>query len=399
MKRNLVWMLALMMMSLYAHAAAELIIAAAADLHANPVIRGTTFVNPLEPIHMQIVDAFLWDAVQQDADVLLLLGDITNQGRHAQHEALLARLKEAEEAGVRVLVLPGNHDIGEVDTEQFAALYADFGYAEAFSRDSSSLSYSVLLEDHLLLMLDTGGYGGQQLTARLSDSTLTWMQGQLERARVEGWQVIAAGHYPLCTEQACAFLGKEKALELFEAYGVGLYLCGHLHKRCVAVQGGLTELVVDQTIAYPCSYALLTADGEGGYRYQPRQIAVSQWAAHAGQNDPNLADFDAYQTQLEHERCRSIVQLLKRDRAVSPEEQQLAEDFFWQMMDARAHGTLSRCADALKGHPGCDILVEMAEGTIYHRWIPAVLADAVPFTAGFAIEDGRLRETGGEQVP
>ena len=49
-----------------------------------------------------------------------------------------------------------------------------------------------------------------------------------------------------------------------------------------------------------------------------------------------------------------------------------------------------RYAEALKAHPGCDILIRMAEGTIYHRWVPEVLDDAVPFTAGFVMEDGQI---------
>lgn len=397
MRRSLAWILYLLPMLLVGQAAAQVTIAATADLHVNPVVRGTSFVNPLEPIHMQITDAFLWDAAQQGADVVLLLGDNTNQGRLAQHQALIPLLQKAEEAGCRVLVLPGNHDIGEVSAQQFAELYADFGYEEAYSRDPSSLSYSVLLGDHLLLMLDTGGYASRNQTAELTQQTLTWMRSQLELAQRKGWPVMAAGHYPLITEQACEFIGKEEALRLFEAYGVQLYLSGHLHKRCVTLRDGLTELVVDQAVAYPCAYALLTADDEGGYRYQPRSIAMSQWAGLTGQSDPNLAHFDAYQTRLERERYRNIVQQLKRDSGVTPKEQQLAEDFFWSMMDARAQGTLSRYADALSVHPGCEIMIRLAEGTIYHRWIPAVLADAVPYTAGFVLTDGEIRATDEEE--
>lgn len=393
MKRRLAGILYLLLMLLSEHAAAQVTIAATADLHVNPVIRGTSFVNPLEPIHLQITDAFLWDAALQEADVILLLGDNTNQGRLAQHQALIPKLQEAEEAGCRVLVLPGNHDIGEVSAQQFAGLYADFGYEEAYSRDPSSLSYSVLLGDHLLLMLDTGGYDSRNQTAQLTQQTLAWMQSQLELAQRKGWSVMAAGHYPLITEQTCEFIGKEEALRLFEAYGVQMYLGGHLHKRCVTLRGGLIELVVDQAVAYPCAYALLTADDEGGYRYQPRSIAMSQWASYTGQNDPNLVYFDAYQTQLERERYRNIVRQLGKNSEVSPEEQQLAEDFFWSMMEARAQGTLSRYADALSAHPGCGIMIRLAEGTIYHRWIPAVLADAVPYTAGFVLTDEGIRAT------
>lgn len=369
---------------------ARLTIAAATDLHVNPTTRYTDFINPLEPYHLQIIDAFLWDAANSGADIVLLLGDVTNQGRLAQHEALLEKLRAAEAGGLTVYVLPGNHDIGEVTPAQFAGLYADFGYGEAFSRDPSSLSYSVLYGGYMLLLLDTHGYEGLQSGAYLRDSTLDWAGQQLEQARAMGLPMIAAGHYPLCTSHSTTFSGKEKAIRLLEDYGVQLYLSGHLHKRCVTVQDSLTELVVDQTIAYPCSYAAVTADGNGGYAYQPRYIAVSEWARQSGSDDPNLLGFDAYQQQLEQERCRYVVQKLKRDQTVSAQELQLAEDFFTRLSQYRAYGTLSQYADALRQHPGCDLLIRLGEGTIYSRWIPSVLADAVAYTTGFVLRDGKI---------
>ena len=99
MKR--LWLFCLMLLALCAPApggaaSSPLTIAVAADLHVNPASQTKNPVNPLEPCHMEIVDAFLCDAVARDADVLLLLGDITNQGRAAQHAALLARLRAAQ---------------------------------------------------------------------------------------------------------------------------------------------------------------------------------------------------------------------------------------------------------------------------------------------------------------
>ena len=373
---------------------APLSIAAGTDLHVNPAYRTTGIVNPLEPYHLQIVDAFLWDAARSGTDVLLLLGDITNQGKLAQHEALLEKLRAAQAAGMTVYVLPGNHDIGEVDPARFAQLYADFGYGGALSRDAASLSYTVVLENGLeLLMLDTNGYSGHRDRAFLTEETLDWMRSQLEQAQAAGRQVIAAGHYPLLTQNSTPFEEKERAASLLEEYGVRLYLCGHLHKRCVAVQGALTELVVDQTISYPCAYAALSVEGRDAIRYRPHEIAVSEWARESGADDANLLAFDAYQSRLELERCRGVVARLKGEKETPAQEQRQAEDFFWQLSDARAHGTLSRYADALRAHPGYDVFVRLGEGTIYSRWTPSVLADAVPYTTGFALTGGGIQAT------
>ena len=368
---------------------ASLRIAASADLHVNPAYRTTGIVNPLEPYHLQLVDAFMWDAKQQEADILLLLGDITNQGKRTQHEALIEKLRQAEAQGMAVYVLPGNHDIGEVSTGEFAGLYADFGYGEALSRDVESLSYSALVGDTLLLLLDTNGYSGHRDTAFLTDGTLRWMEGQLSRARDMGWQVLCAGHYPLLTSNSTPFSGKERAAQLLEDYGVQLYLCGHLHKRCVTLGESLTELVVDQAIAYPCCYALIDVE-EDGFRYEPQATAVSEWAAQRGEADPHLLDFDAYQTRLEQARCAGVVARLKGDPELTAQEQREAEDFFFKLSDYRAHGTLSRYAGMLREHPGCDIMIRIGAGTIYSRWIPSVLSDAVPYTTGFTLQGGKI---------
>ena len=401
MKRIALWLLCLALALLCSPVAAaqpSLKLAASADLHINPAYRTYGIVNPLEPYHLQLADAFLWDAQRRDTDVLLLLGDITNQGKRSQHEALLDKLRQAAQEGVLIYVLPGNHDIGEVDTDEFARLYADFGYGQALSRDGESLSYSVLAGDLLLLMLDTNGYSGHRDTAFLTDSTLKWMEAQLAHAREMGWQVLCAGHYPLLTPNSTPFSGGEKAVSLLKAYGVPLYLCGHLHKRCVTVDGGLTELVVEQAIAYPCCYAALSVEDGGILRYTPQPVAVSEWAAQRGEDDPNLLGFDAYQTALERARCADVVATLKGEQALSAQEQRQAEDFFFKLSDFRAHGTLNRHADALRAHPGFDIMLRLGAGTIYSRWIPSLLADAVPYTTGFILQDGAIKATESAQA-
>ena len=135
MKGIVAWTLCLLLTALCAPAAARQIeegepftIAVAADLHVNPANRDTGLINPLVPYNLEITDALLWDAAGSGADVLLLCGDITNQGRLVQHEALTEKLRRAEESGLTVYVLPGNHDIGDTGTDAFARLYEDFGY-------------------------------------------------------------------------------------------------------------------------------------------------------------------------------------------------------------------------------------------------------------------------------
>lgn len=372
-------------------AASPLVIAAASDLHVQESAWDRGLANPLMPYHQQIIDALLWDVAQYSADVLLLCGDISNQGRLAQHEILVEKLRTLQEKGTAVFVLPGNHDIGEVKPPVFADLYADFGYARAYSRDPDSLSYSVRLDNYLFLMLDTDGFSSIGAPACLSNSTLAWMEQQLSIAQDNGWHVISVGHYPLLTAHTTPFIGKETALQLFQDYEMPLYLCGHLHQRSVAVSDHLTELTVDQAISAPCAYVVLTASADGTIEYHPRQIAVESWAAETNQEDPNLLQFEAYQSSLSYSRSLDTLSILLGDQIITQEEQAQMEDFFWQFLSARSQGTLFDHTSDLLAHPGYAVFMAVAGDTNYGRWIPNVFSSALPYNRGFIIENSQIR--------
>lgn len=373
-----------------------MLIAAASDLHIQEATPESGAVNPLVPMNQEIVDALLWDVLEQKADVLLLCGDITNQGRLSQHEILIEKLKAARKKGLKIYVLPGNHDIGETDPTHFAALYADFGYSEAISKDKHSLSYSVRVEDMMILMLDTNGYDRDAAGAYLKPETLRWMEEQLMQAQKKGWAVLAAGHYPMITQQSTEFTGKDEAEKLFEKYGVPLCLCGHLHGMGVASQGAVTELTVTQAISYPCQYALLYAEGKTAWRYLPKKINVSAWALQNGKTAHELREFDAYQERLAREKSREVVMILKGDQKISAEKLEQAEEFYWSFSEAIAVGKLYHESRALQRHPGYDVFINLNPQSVYHWWTPSALRNAVPYTAGFILRDGKLTPWEGE---
>ena len=107
----------------------------------------------------EITDAFVSQVTGEKPDALILTGDLTFNGAKASHEALAAKLSFIENAGIPVLVIPGNHDLNStmaasfqgrsytlvdsVDAGQFAEIYGDFGYREALARDKASLSYEI----------------------------------------------------------------------------------------------------------------------------------------------------------------------------------------------------------------------------------------------------------------
>jgi len=95
--------------------------------------------------------------LQENPDIVLIPGDLTKDGELASHHGVAALLKPLREKGVKVLVIPGNHDVNNPDAvsfqgdtvrkeptisaDDFAVIYNDYGYERAVSRDEHSLSY------------------------------------------------------------------------------------------------------------------------------------------------------------------------------------------------------------------------------------------------------------------
>ena len=378
-------------------------IAVASDLHFDPehtsknADLGAVAYNP------QLAEALLYDAQTQGAKMLLLTGDIVNAGKQEYHDGLIEKLRAAEDAGLQIYVLPGNHDLSPVTQREFAALYADFGFAEACSRDASSLSYCVMGDDLCLLMLDTAGYDAEAMDlpdaprrdddeAFLSEATLQWVREMLESAKAQNLPVLCAGHFNILTAEGRdpgrtgLYLENGEGLAaLLREYSVPLYVSGHLHTRLVLQEQGLTELVTEYLLAYPTGYSMLdfTADA---LTYTPRRVDVDGWAAAAGHQGRVLAHFSRWQQkQLEDYAYQNVSDMSQRNPLTRRESEQAAK-FFYAAMDAYWRGDLTSEREALLAMPGYEPFFRCAEGYAYEWWLRDLIENASPMLGGFRLE-------------
>ncbi len=380
-------------------ARAGLRIAVVSDLHLNPDDTDKGPDATAVQYNMELADALLWDAAQQDAQMILLTGDLVNAGRPARHAALAEKLKRAEAGGLDVYVLPGNHDLAPVTQREFAEFYADFGYREAFSRDGASLSYCIVSDGLMLLMMDTGGYSVEAIDldrppahdeAFLSEQTLRWAEEMLRKASAEQLHVLCAGHYNLLPEIArqgasgyCVENG-DRLASLLRQYGVPLYLSGHMHLRAVFREDGLTELLTEYPLAYPTGYSMLDLT-DAGIRYRPRRADVNAWARQAGEQDPVLLDFAAWQQEGLRAYSHSNVDYMSQRNPLTRREKQRAEEFFCAAMNAYWDGSLYEKRSALEGMPGYGPFFRCAKGYAYETWLRDLIESATPDLAGFTL--------------
>ena len=155
-----------------------------------------------------------------NVDIVFVTGDMTKDGEKQSHQEVAALLKEIEETGKKVYVIPGNHDINNpeavkyvgdeaiaVDTvtpEEFVDIYKEFGYDEALERDPHSLSYIVEPEKGMkLFAMDTCKYeeniGKTEpvVSGALKDETLNWIKGQIDSMKNENCIISGMMHHNL----------------------------------------------------------------------------------------------------------------------------------------------------------------------------------------------------------
>lgn len=226
--------------------------------------------------------------------IVLVAGDLTKDGERVNHELVAMELKKLKDAGKRVYVVPGNHDINNshayryegdqkmpvpsITADEFAKIYADFGYNEALFRDKNSLSYVAEPQAGLwLLGLDSCRYKENTpdkdpiTDGRFSQETLQWIEEMLGRAASGGKAVIIMMHHGVMEH----YVGQEKNYgeyivddyedvgRLFAAYNARLVFTGHYHAQDITYkkfpnEKFLYDIETGSLVTNPMPYRIIT---------------------------------------------------------------------------------------------------------------------------------------------
>lgn len=232
-------------------------------------------------------------------DILLITGDMTEDGMQQSHAYVAGWLADLESAGVKVYVIPGNHDLRNLSENDFAVTYQAFGYGEDAVRDANSLSYACEPVPGLVLIgIDSrNGNNSNELAA----GTLDWVCTQAEDARKAGKQVIAMMHHPLFPHISGADLfistysvdDYETVRNRLADAGIKVILTGHFHVTDNAMDWNadktkeIYDLNTGSPINYSCDYRMLTLTLGGDH---PNVVAKREHL----KNVPSLNDEDGY---------------------------------------------------------------------------------------------------------
>lgn len=276
----------------------------------------------------EITDAFLEDVEAKKTDVLIISGDLTNNGEKTSHEELAKKLAQVEKAGTQVFVVPGNHDINNpwarkfekdkqlptdtITPTDFSKIYGDFGYKDAISSDDFSLSYLAAPSSKVwLLMLDTAIYktnmqqGTPTTEGGLTTGTLDWVKECSALAKKNGAKLIPVMHHNLTNHSDVIQRGftinyNQQIIDTLTAGNMEFSLSGHIHTQNIRTAKStdgkeITDIVTNALSVYPHKYGNITYSAKNkNFTYQSQKLDIESWAKEHGKTDKNLLNFDQF---------------------------------------------------------------------------------------------------------
>lgn len=337
----------------------------------------------------EIFDAFVNRMLSEKPDYIIITGDLAFDGAKVSHLEFAEKLRILSEAGIKVLVLPGNHDItgyafifpeGEPETaesvtpEEFKEIYSDFGYSGGISYDENSLSYVYDTEKGVrIFMLDTNIKYGAPL-GNLQEGTLEWLENELSSCKEAGDFPLVAGHHSLLSHNPRFDLNfrlgnGEAVSELISSYGGNLYLCGHLHTQHFVRSETLTDIVGGGFCVFPHRYGVIEFT-DGGWNYESEITDVSDYAASMGSSDENLLNYSEYGYEFFYNGTYEQVKEAIYSGVDDPELAEKYSVFISELNVAYFGGTFSDVDLSL-----ADEFLETYAGTRWGSYLASVLLD------------------------
>ncbi|MEG2928791.1 MAG: metallophosphoesterase [Oscillospiraceae bacterium] len=340
------------------------------------------------PYNRYIVAALLYDCMKNGFNTLLILGDLTNTGSEEEHSEMSALLQGAAEEGLDIYVLPGECDLKTIGADGFKSTYGAFGFDKALSADTTSLSYSAVIEDKLVVMLDTTTPTGE-FAGEVSADTLQWLESQLIYAQEHRLKVITASHNTLVNyvpqgqTNPYDMTNGDKLIELLNRYAVQLHLSGHRHSRQVNSFGKGEEIMIDMPTKYPNSYGHLYF-GQGEVTYLPHTVDVDGYAKKMHFTNRRLQNFNKYSKTYFDNTASRYAQEQLDGKGLSKAQYQAAYDTFIKAYNGHMDGTLYTFKEDILQSEGYAVWQSDAlKKTRHGQWMPVWLDKCNSKSNGF----------------
>lgn len=241
----------------------------------------------------ELLDSVSKHLIAYQPQIIFITGDLTKDGERISHQLLVDRyLKPLKAQGIRIYVVPGNHDVNNphakvyngdnaqrtttVSAKDFTHIYNDYGYGEALATDPNSLSYVVQLDDKTrLIAVDACRYEDNNFdkdicvtAGRIKPQTMDFIQAEAQKAHKLGMNVIMMMHHGIVSH----FKWQDKIMKEYlvnnwkkdakrlAQMGIKVCFTGNFHAQDISNKYGLTDIETGSTVSYPHPYRLIDVD-------------------------------------------------------------------------------------------------------------------------------------------
>ncbi|MBR2731045.1 MAG: metallophosphoesterase [Clostridia bacterium] len=250
---------------------------------------------------------FDWLAKAQDADTVLIAGDLTYWGEKESNLAVSRLLHDfKEKTGKRVCLVTAGHDFDRaaysydnagrhpIEGTSFSELYdlyKEFGYSDAIAFNREHLSYIAQLSEDVRLLVICNDVDGHRNTP-YDDAFFAWIEAQAKQAQADGQMMIAMEHYPVLAGQPIlALIGDaretqaQRLIDTLADNGVHLIFTGHMHNQSINVvetaQGNkFYDVCTGAIVAAPAFMRRVTIKDEKTVQIESIPVPEFDWDKH-----------------------------------------------------------------------------------------------------------------------
>lgn len=200
---------------------------------------------------------FNWLKNADEADTVLIAGDLSFNGEAKSHEKFLELLYDLRQSGKKIFVVTADHDFKNNEGETFAFsengryspertcrnelfdMYRDFGFGQAIAADKENLSYVAQLSEDVRLLCINCDFK-EKGKYHFKDEQWKWIKEQAEKAKDDNQTMIAMCHYPILPGQPLFQLISPMMIKdahdfatFLADQGVKMIFTGHMHNQSI----------------------------------------------------------------------------------------------------------------------------------------------------------------------
>lgn len=266
---------------------------------------------------------------EKGLEYILLPGDLTRDGELEGHKALAARLEQFQiDTGIKVFVIPGNHDINNQNAQDYASgpakkvasatpedfknIYKNLGYDASLYEDyrafmpasgkkAGMLSYSLKLADgYRLIAMDSCKYSSdstksgenvQETGGSFSAELMQWILDECAKAKANGETIVGMVHHSIVAHHKYqALVLQDFPIDQWELVseqladtGMHFVFTGHSHANDISygvsdIGEGIYDIQTSALSSFPNDYRQVkfTTDTKGKVIFDVESIEADE---------------------------------------------------------------------------------------------------------------------------